>query len=199
MASFIADDGGSLSLGDIEALVGEIERLRVHVSHLETRVEELNRLVYRDPLVDVLNRRGFIASLENVIARVDRYGDQAAMLFIDLDGLKLINDRLGHEAGDAALTEVAKMIVACARSSDCVGRLGGDEFAVILERADELSAWQMALRIVEMVVGSQYCVNGACLKLSVAVGVGVIARGDTTQAVIKRADNAMYEVKAPKR
>lgn len=118
------------------------------------------------------------------------------MLFIDMDGLKLINDRFGHAAGDAALVEVAKIIVASVRDSDCVGRLGGDEFAVILERADELSAWQMGLRIVETVVGSQYCVDGVCLPLSVAVGVGTIERGDTAEAVIERADKAMYQVKA---
>lgn len=196
MSGFIASDRVTFSLDEVEALVGEIEQLRFIVSELESRVDQLNRLAYRDDLVDVLNRRGFIASLENVIARVTRYGDQAAMLFIDLDGLKLINDRFGHAAGDAALVEVAKVIVASVRDSDCVGRLGGDEFAVILERADELSAWQMGLRIVETVVGSQYCVDGICLPLSVAVGVGAIERGDTAQAVIERADKSMYQVKA---
>lgn len=196
MTGFLANDGGSLSLGDVEALLDEIERLRAHVSRLEGRINELDRLAYRDSLVDVLNRRGFIASLENLIARVDRYGDEAAMLFVDLDGLKLINDRFGHQAGDAVLVEVAKMIVGCVRDSDCVGRLGGDEFAVLLERADELSAWQMGLRIVEAVVGSQYCVSGICLPLSVAVGVGVIERGDTPEAVMQRADKSMYQIKA---
>lgn len=196
MSGFNASARELFSLAEVEALVGEIEQLRANVSKLESQVDQLNQLAYRDGLVDVLNRRGFIANLKNVIARVDRYGEQAAMLFIDLDGLKLINDRFGHPAGDAALVEVAKIIVASVRASDCVGRLGGDEFAVILERADELSAWQMGLRIVEKVVGSQYCVDGICLPLSVAVGVGAIERGDTAQAVIERADKAMYQVKA---
>lgn len=196
MSGFIANERGMFSFGEVDALVGEIERLRANVSQLESRIDQLNQLAYRDGLVDVLNRRGFIANLEKVIARVTRYGDQAAMLFIDLDGLKQINDRFGHAAGDAALVQVAKIIVASVRDSDCVGRLGGDEFAVILERADELSAWQMGLRIVETVVGSQYCVDGICLPLSVAVGVGAIERGDTAQAVIERADKAMYQVKA---
>ena len=196
MTAFMANDGESLSLGDIDLLVGEIERLRTHASKLESRIQELDRLVYRDTLVDVLNRRGLIASLQNLIARVDRYGDQAALLCIDVDGLKLINDRFGHTAGDSALAEVARTIVACVRNSDSVGRLGGDEFAVLLERADELSAWQMGLRIVEAVVGSKFCVNGACLPLSVAVGVGVIKTGDVPQTVIERADKAMYKIKA---
>ena len=196
MTAFMANDRESLSFGDVDLLVGEIERLRAHASKLESRIEELDRLVYRDTLVDVLNRRGLIASLRNLIGRVDRYGDQAALLFIDVDGLKLINDRFGHTAGDAALAEVARRIVACARNSDSVGRLGGDEFAVLLERVDELSAWQMGLRIVEAVVSSKFCINGACLPLSVAVGVGVIKAGDAPQTVIERADKAMYKIKA---
>lgn len=198
MSSFIANDEGaaSISLEDAETLIEEIRRLQSEVARLETLVRQLDVLAYKDPLVDLPNRRGFLASLENLIARVERYDEQAAMLFIDLDGLKRINDNFGHEAGDAALVEVAQMIVSSVRKSDCVARLGGDEFGVLLEQVDELGAWRMALRVVETVTGSHYCVNGSCLPLSVAVGVGVIQAGDDPQSVMGRADKEMYRVKA---
>lgn len=196
MAGFVANDDSVLSLSDAEALIEEIERLRADVARLETRVAELDHLAYLDSLVNLPNRRGFLASLENLIARIERYGGSGAMLFIDLDGLKRINDRFGHGAGDAALIEVAQLIVTTVRTSDCVGRIGGDEFAVLLERADELSAWQMALRIVEEVVGDRFYVDGSCLPLSVAVGVSAIRPGDNPQSVLRRADKEMYRVKA---
>lgn len=193
---FLANDDRPVSLSEAEALVGEIERLRARVATLEATIGELDRLASHDPLVGLANRRSFLANLENLIARVERYGGPAAMMFIDVDGLKQINDTFGHGAGDAALVQIAKTLVETARKSDCVARLGGDEFAMLLERADELSAWQMGLRVVERVVGSQICVNGRWLRLSVAVGATAIRPGDTPQSVMARADKAMYRVKA---
>jgi diguanylate cyclase (GGDEF)-like protein len=196
MIDGVANDDAALSLADGEALVAEIRRLTAEVARLEALSATLDQLAHTDPLVGLPNRRGFLASLENLIARVERYGEPAAMLFVDLDSMKQINDRLGHEAGDAALVQVARTISGCVRKSDCVARIGGDEFGVLLERADELSAWQMALRIVETIVGSRFCFNGSCVPLSVAVGVGVIQAGDTPASVMARADEQMYRVKA---
>jgi diguanylate cyclase (GGDEF)-like protein len=127
---------------------------------------------------------------------VDRYGGPAAMLFVDVDGLKTINDEFGHVAGDKALVEVARLLVASVRKADFVGRLAGDEFGILLEHADELSAWQMALRVVETVDECQFCINDICLPLSVAIGVGMIQPGDTAEAVFARADKEMYRIKA---
>ncbi|MBA3526010.1 MAG: GGDEF domain-containing protein [Pseudomonadota bacterium] len=186
----------ALTLSDAEALIAEIERLRSKIANLEQRVGDLDRLAHCDALVDLPNRRSFLASLAAMIARVDRYGDEAAMLFVDLDGLKRINDRFGHPAGDQALIQVAKLLVASVRKSDYVARIGGDEFGILLERIDERGAWEMALRIVETVVGSEFCIDGSCLPLSVAVGVGAIRADDDPQSVIARADKEMYRVKA---
>lgn len=185
-----------VSLSDAEALIAEIKRLRSQVAELEERVRVLDELAHSDPLLALANRRSFLERLEGLIARVERYGNPAAMLFVDLDGLKRINDRFGHQAGDEALIQVSQMLVSTVRKSDFVARLGGDEFGVLLERADERGAWEMALRIVEAVTGSQFCFNGSCLPLSVAVGVGVILEGDDPQTVIERADKEMYRVKA---
>lgn len=195
MLQSVAEDGGVVTLADAEALIGEIDRLRGQVAKLEARVARLDQLANRDPLANLPNRRGFLASLERLIARVERYGGPAAMLFVDVDGLKTINDSFGHKAGDQALLEVAQRLVSSVRESDCVARIGGDEFGVLLEQADELSAWQTALRVVEVVAGSEFCVDGACLPLSVAVGVAAIRPGDSCQSVMDRADKEMYRVK----
>jgi diguanylate cyclase (GGDEF)-like protein len=187
------DDDGA---GDSGALAREVDRLRSEIARLQARVNELDDLANLDPLVGLPNRRGFEVRLADLLARVNRHGDEAAMVFVDVDGLKDINDKFGHVAGDDALIEIGRMLVASVRSSDCVARLGGDEFGVLLERTDELSAWQMALRIVETVMGSEFCVAGSCLPLSVAVGVGPIKPGDDAKSVIERADKEMYRVKA---
>lgn len=192
----VANDGSKLSLDEAIALVDEIERLRAKLAEYEARVAELDRLAHRDPLVDLPNRRSFLANLDRLIARINRYGGEAALLFVDLDGLKAINDRFGHDAGDKALVEVARLLVASVRESDFVARLAGDEFGILLEYSDELSAWQTALRVVEAVDDCQFCVEAACLSLSVAVGVGVVKRGDTAQSVLARADKEMYRIKA---
>ena len=195
MSRSVANDDG-VSLAEAEVLVGEIERLRAELHKIAARVGQLDELAHQDSLVHLPNRRSFLDSMERAIGRVERYGHPAAMLFVDVDGLKSINDTFGHKAGDEALIEVAQMLVVSVRKTDCVARLGGDEFGILLEQMDEPKAWQMALRVVEHVVGSQFCVNGSCLRLSVAVGVGMIKPGDNPQAVIERADKEMYRLKA---
>lgn len=186
----------TLTLEDAIVLVDEIDRLRRELETCETRIAELDRLAHRDSLVDLPNRRSFLSNLARLIARVERYGGDAAMLFVDVDGLKAINDEFGHVAGDKALVEVARLLVASVRTSDFVARLAGDEFAILLEHADELSAWQTALRVVETVDECQFCLNGICLPLSVAIGVAMIRPGDTPDMVLDRADNEMYRIKA---
>ena len=195
MGQNVANDDGERA-SDPEALVREIDELRATIKSLEARIGQLDQLANQDPLVELPNRRGFEDALAKVIARVQRYREPAAMVFVDVDALKEINDTFGHIAGDEALIEISKLLLASVRSTDCVARLGGDEFGVLLERTDELSAWQMALRIVETVMGSEFCYAGKCLPLSVAVGVGVIKPGDDTKTVIERADKEMYRVKA---
>jgi len=134
--------------------------------------------------------------LEAAIDRVSRYDDSAAMLFVDIDGLKMINDSFGHQAGDHALIQVAEMLSQGVRKSDCVARLGGDEFGILLERADECSAVETAGRLASMIAGCEFCFQGTCLPLSVAVGISVIEPHDQPEAVMARADLAMYRDKA---
>jgi diguanylate cyclase (GGDEF)-like protein len=185
-----------VSLDEAITLLDEIERLKAELTKAEARLAELDQLAHRDPLVDLSNRRSFLHNLDRLIARVDRYGVHAAMLFVDVDGLKAINDKFGHSAGDEALIQVSQLLVASVRKADLVARLAGDEFGILLEHSDELSAWQMALRVVETVDDCEFCIGEICVPLSVAVGVGVIKPGDTPATVLARADKEMYRLKA---
>lgn len=185
-----------IDMSDPETLLAEVRRLRAEIVHLEQRVELLDRLAHQDVLIDMPNRRGFLRQLEAAIDRVSRYDDSAAMLFIDLDGLKMINDTFGHQAGDQALIQVAEVLIEGIRKSDCVARLGGDEFAVLLERADEAKAIETAERLVSMITDCEFCFQGMCLPLSVAIGIAVIEPNDTPEACMARADHAMYREKS---
>lgn len=180
---------------DTQALVAEINRLRGEVHELRGRIQLLDRLAHQDWLIDVPNRRGFLRQLESLIARVARHGEQAAMLFIDIDGLKRINDGHGHKAGDAALIHVATVLAEAVRADDCVARLGGDEFGILLCCTDCARADETARRLVALVESAIFECDGCRLPLSIAVGVSPIAPDDRPEEVMARADAAMYRDK----
>jgi diguanylate cyclase (GGDEF)-like protein len=181
---------------DRERLIEEISLLRAKVARLQERVEQLDQLAHQDSLINLPNRRGFMRELERLIARVDRYGVNGAMLFVDLDGLKMINDTFGHRAGDEALIQVAMLLAKGVRHSDVVARIGGDEFGILLENSDDKAAHETAARLIEQISSCEVLHDGEALPLSVAIGVGMIDALDTPDAVMERADEAMYRRKA---
>jgi diguanylate cyclase (GGDEF)-like protein len=186
----------ALEQRDPAQLLEEIARLRAEIVRLESKVDELDQLAHRDPLVPLANRRGMLRELETMIARHDRHDIPAAVLFVDLNDLKLLNDNFGHMGGDAALVTVAEKLIEGTRMNDCVARLGGDEFCVLLDHADEKSALETAERLVEIIADGECLFEGAPMPLSVAIGVTLIEKGDTPATVLARADKAMYRVKA---
>jgi diguanylate cyclase (GGDEF)-like protein len=190
MSDQVTDDA------DVERLVEEISHLRAQVALLNERVEQLDHLAHQDSLIDLPNRRGFLRELERLIARVNRYGDNAAMLFVDVDGLKAINDSFGHRAGDEALIQVADLLASGVRKSDVCARIGGDEFGILLENADEKTAYETASRLINMIADCELLHEGDELPLSVAIGVGLIDPNDTAETVMARADEEMYRRKA---
>jgi len=180
---------------DPSALIAEISRLRGEVARLESRVEELDRLANMDTLVPVANRRGLIVHLDMMIARFERHGTPAALLFVDVDGLKALNDTFGHSAGDAALIHLTETMIASVRQTDMVARIGGDEFAILLDHADEDSARETAARLADQVADCEFCFEGTCLPLSIAIGFTPVQQGDSPLSVMDRADEAMYRHK----
>ena len=182
----------SLESRDPAAMLEEITRLRAQVARLESQVSELDRLAHCDPLVPLANRR----ELETMLARHQRHGTPAAVLFVDLNDLKVLNDSFGHGGGDAALMQVARKLLEGTRTNDCVARLGGDEFCILLDHADEKSALETAERLVDTIAAEDFLYEDAPIPLSVAIGVTLIEKGDNAATVLARADKAMYRVKA---
>ena len=181
---------------DVERLIEEIDRLRGQVTELQQRVEQLNLLAHEDTLTKLPNRRGFMGELEALIERIGRQDTSAAMLFVDLDDLKMINDSFGHRAGDEALIHVANLLTSGIRRGDIVARIGGDEFGILLENASEDSAHETASRLVELICGSEFAHDGDELPLSVAIGVAMIDGSDSPSEAVARADEEMYRRKA---
>ena len=185
-----------IDVDDQQRLIEEISLLRGKVARLQERVEQLDQLAHQDSLINLPNRRGFMRELERLIAQVDRYGINAAMLFVDVDGLKIINDTFGHRAGDEALIQVANLLAKGVRHSDVVARIGGDEFGILLESSDDNDAHDTAGRLIEQICNCEFMHDGEALPLSVAIGVGMIDALDTAKSVMERADEAMYRRKA---
>ncbi len=181
---------------DSEALLDENARLRGQIARLESRCEDLDRDAHCDTLVPVANRRGLVRQLDMLIARRARHNVPAALLFVDVDGLKSLNDSCGHSAGDAALIHLARLMLGTVRQTDLVARLGGDEFGILLDHADEAAAMDTANRLVNSVAASEFNHRGRPLPLSVAIGITAIDQGDTAEAVLERADREMYRDKA---
>jgi GGDEF domain-containing protein len=126
-------------------LAAEVERLQGELAAARAEMAVLAAHAEIDPLTELLNRRGFERELKRAIAHGKRYGTRAALIYLDLDHFKPVNDRHGHAAGDAVLRAVAEVLTRHVRASDLVARLGGDEFAVMLWRLSEADAQRKAL------------------------------------------------------
>ena len=187
---------GSADVMDASEMSAEIQRLRGEVARLQSEVEQLELLAHQDPRVGMPNRRGFERELERTIVRVGRYRSRAALLYVDVDGLKSINDSFGHRAGDEALIRVASTLAEGLRRSDVVARIGGDEFGVLLEDVDEAEAQETATRLRDSICEGDFRFEGELLPLSVAIGAAMIRAEDQVADVMARADEEMYRRKA---
>ena len=179
----------------IMRLLEEISYLRSEIEANNQRIEELETLADRDPLAPVVNRRAFVRELERVKAYGERYGNTASLIYLDLNGMKAINDQFGHAAGDQALLSVAEALVANVRSSDLVGRLGGDEFGVILSRADRKAAEEKAQILLRLVADLEVKCDGNTIPVSLTYGTVELAAHQNAEAALAAADGAMYEHK----
>jgi diguanylate cyclase (GGDEF)-like protein/PAS domain S-box-containing protein len=156
--------------------------------------ERLRHLADHDPLTGLFNRRRFEQELDRQLSHARRYGMRAALLMIDVDRLKAINDSGGHEAGDAVLVEVGRALTGRLRQSDIVARFGGDEFAVLLPHTTGADAALVAQALVELVRVGVAAPVGA---VTVSIGVGELESGLTSAAqALSMADASMYRAKA---
>jgi diguanylate cyclase (GGDEF)-like protein/PAS domain S-box-containing protein len=159
---------------------------------------ELGYLVEHDPLTGLLNRRGFVRELKHEMAYARRYGGDGAVLFLDLDDFKAVNDTLGHAAGDEVLSEIARVVGRRLRQTDVFARLGGDEFAVLLPHTTPADAQRLSAGLLDAV--REECgpalPDGRRVSLSIGVG-GFQERGvdQSAEGILVEADGAMYSAK----
>ena len=185
-------EGGNPAFGQAALLLAEIERLKEDIARAQRTIAELEARADIDPLLEILNRRGFERELKRSLAYMQRYGAEAALLFIDLDGFKSVNDQHGHAAGDALLKAVTAALTAHVRASDIVARLGGDEFGVLIWNASETHAAAKA-RELERIVGAVSVDYGeARLAAGASVGSVPLVADASPAHMIDAADRAMY-------
>jgi diguanylate cyclase (GGDEF)-like protein/PAS domain S-box-containing protein len=168
------------------------ERRRVETD-LRALTATLTERAVRDPLTGLANRTLLLERLRSVLARDARTGQSTAVLFLDLDGFKAVNDRFGHAVGDEVLTIVAKRLAGAVRPSDTVARLGGDEFVVLVEGATDAVVEVVVERLREAVTAPLPTLD---LEVGVSIGVALSERGKAEpSALLHAADEAMYRNK----
>lgn len=177
---------------DVAELRREVAALRAQLAATAGYIEELRARTHEDDLTGILNRRGLYAEIARVAAFTERYDQPSALLYIDLDRFKAINDRHGHAVGDAVLVAVARRIADHLRRSDVFGRIGGDEFVIVLRQVDAVQAAAKAATIQHILGAGPIEVDGIGLRVGGSIGVAEFEAGDTPDQVITRADRAMY-------
>jgi len=178
-------------------LVATIARELGGALRMATLVEESRFMATTDALTGLLNRRSLLESTLREVARTRRYGDQLAVILLDIDHFKQINDRRGHAAGDAVLTAVGKILHAALRTCDIVARWGGEEFVLVLP-STSLEAGALAAERVRGLLASAEITDstGERIPVSASFGVASYVAEETLEQVIDRADRAMYRAKS---
>ena len=176
----------------IKSPADELDRLKSELRAARAKITELEARADIDPLLDTLNRRGFERELGRSIAYVKRYGTDAVLIYLDLDGFKAVNDRCGHSAGDELLKAVAAALLGKVRASDVVARLGGDEFAILMWNVSETHAFAKALDLENAVAAVEVERGGIKLSVGASAGVAAVSPLDSPAQAIDAADRAMY-------
>jgi two-component system cell cycle response regulator len=158
-------------------------------------VEETRRLASTDPLTGLLNRRAFGQWLAQETPRVARYDQELSVILLDIDHFKSVNDRYGHDAGDAALVHVARTVREVLRDADVVARWGGEEIVAALPHTDGAGARKACERVRRAIEALSINTSGATLSVTASLGVATLARDESIEALIARADAAMYRAK----
>lgn len=148
-----------------------------------------------DDLSGIANLRAFREALSGEISRATRFPQPLSMLMLDLDGLKTVNDQLGHPAGDVVIRDVARRIAAALRQFDVCARVGGDEFAVLLPNTDLAGARRAGLRIRERISSEPVMVDGHRVELAASIGAAQHEPGWDGETLVRAADDAMYRAK----
>lgn len=180
----------------MEQLEWHDARISAELQQRRLNEQQLNQLAYHDPVTGLHNRHYFKEKLENAVSEVMRYATSCAVLFIDLDDFKIVNDTLGHETGDKLLILVAERLRTTLRSNDVVCRIGGDEFAVIMEHGVAAAqAERVAANIVAALSGP-FIIEGRQIGIGASLGISLCPEhAADTVSLLRNADTAMYLAK----
>jgi diguanylate cyclase (GGDEF)-like protein len=184
------------SSGDREiASIGKA--LNTTINAIRERDETLLRMANHDALTGLANRSFFTAQLEREVERIAAEGGSSALLFIDLDRFKFINDSYGHAAGDRLLTQVAQLLMQRMREGDLVARFGGDEFTALVPKVNIRGAREVAASLIELMRGFEFHEGGAAQRIHFSIGVTLIDDGAlSADDYLLQADAAVHEAKA---
>jgi diguanylate cyclase (GGDEF)-like protein len=176
-----------------------IRRLKAQLASTQARIEELQAAAETDFLLDIPNRRGFERELHRAVAYMKRYRASGALVVLDVDRLKPINDEFGHAAGDQVLKAIVATLQRQVRSSDIVGRLGGDEFALLLWNLSAIDAKAKAAALEEAIDLLTFDFRGRTVTAGASAGVTILDIHSEAGRALEEADAAMYVRKAQRR
>ncbi|WP_298254165.1 GGDEF domain-containing protein [Bradyrhizobium sp.] len=177
----------------------EIRRLKGQLARALARVEQMQAAAETDFLLEIPNRRGFERELGRAISYIQRYHASGALIVLDVDRLKPINDSFGHAAGDEVLRAIVAVLSRQIRSSDVIGRLGGDEFALLLWNLSETDACAKAAALEEDIDRLSFAFAGSTVATGVSTGVSILGAHSDPARALAEADRAMYVRKAQRR
>jgi len=190
-----------------ERLLDSVQHEKEHTTNLNAKLEKeieahkatvkrLDQMAHHDVLTNLPNRALFATLLDKSLAISRRNEQQLALMFLDLDGFKQINDTAGHDAGDQLLVDTAERLVRCVRASDTVARFAGDEFIVLLnEIRSKDDARFVANKILEL-IGQPFHIKESELQVGASIGISLFpSDGDDMISLLKNADTAMYRAK----
>jgi len=190
---------GSRSPAASNGAKATIRRLKVQLAQAQAQVEELRASADTDYLLGIPNRRGFERELARAIAYIKRYRAGGALVVLDVDRLKPINDAFGHAAGDQVLKAIVTALLAQVRASDVVGRLGGDEFALLLWNLSQTDAKAKAAALEEAIDQLTFVFDGRTITAGASAGVTILDTHSEAGRALEAADSAMYVRKALRR
>jgi diguanylate cyclase (GGDEF)-like protein len=177
----------------------EIQRLKKKLSQAMTLIEQLQMSADTDFLLDIPNRRGFERELKRAVSYIKRYHAAGALIVLDIDRLKPVNDTFGHAAGDQVLKAIAGVLRRQVRASDVIGRLGGDEFGLLLWNLTEADAHAKAAALEQDIDRLSFLFDGRTITAGASAGVAVLGPHSEPGRALEEADCAMYVRKAQRR
>jgi diguanylate cyclase (GGDEF)-like protein len=177
----------------------EIQRLKKKLAQAMTLIEQLQMSADTDFLLDIPNRRGFERELKRAVSYIKRYHAAGALIVLDIDRLKPVNDTFGHAAGDQVLKAIAGVLRRQVRASDVIGRLGGDEFGLLLWNLTEADAHAKAAALEQDIDRLSFLFDGRTITAGASAGVAVLGPHSEPGRALEEADCAMYVRKAQRR